>query len=113
MTIGVRFPDGPFDPVARIQQAVDAALTGYQTQLDARMRALLDAGIALERISIVALSGCETCRGSGITTTVDQGQWQRSAGLDAKIIVTISECPHCPGICVDGKRIDRAPTRGT
>lgn len=104
MTIGVRFPDGPFDPAARVQAAVDAAMTGYRDGLDRRMRDLLDAGIALERISIVSVDSCRQCRGSGVVTSTDQSN-------PLRLIVTISECPECPGICVDGKPIARFPHR--
>jgi hypothetical protein len=105
MTIGVRFPDGPFDPIARIQHVVDEALTGYQQGLDKRMRELLDAGIALERISIVSLDSCEACRGHGVVVTTEHAA--------ASYIVTVTECPTCPGICIDGKSMRVPGTRGT
>lgn len=105
MSIGVRFPDHAPDPKDRLSELLDQLSEGYAAQRDARLRELLDTGIERERISIVTYAQCSLCHGAGSVMTSDDGP--------LSIVMTLSDCPECPGICVDGKPISRMPTRGT
>lgn len=83
---------------------------------DARMQALLDGGIALERISFVTRTQCEVCHGDGWalrSVSRDASQTTDAVKIDYTYTaaVEIYECPECPGICVDGKPIARGTAR--
>ena len=72
-------------------------LRDFNGKREARLQRLLEMGVRREEISVVTRADCEKCRGAGrvMDTEARAGSY----------VVTLSECPDCPGICVNGKPI--------